>query len=185
MRRLVAWIIWLAFALRLRRPLNHFQQWRAGEHKAPRSPLPRFDRPESAVRWARAHFAHRKDKSVGRFGAVDWSTEPEVFQARLESFSPGAGDCDDYHQWCAEVLTRIPEVEDVLRLSLWTWERGHTVCVYLFDGHWWLVDYDLYRVDSPKAALENVARRREYGELDGWVFETVDLDLVAVWPRTP
>lgn len=185
MTRLVALVIRLAYFLRLRRPINDVQRWLA-ERNAPRSPLPRFETPDQAVAYALARKRWGKDK-LGRWLPIgDWSSLPEVTQGRMEAHDGRTGDCDDYHAWVAEQLLRTPDVVDVLRMSCWTWTRGHTTCVFQrSDGRLFLVDYEIYEVESYRDALAHVQRRYKYSRLRGWVFETPDLELVAVWPEVP
>lgn len=183
MKRLVALLIKIAFYLRLRRPANNLQRWLRREHKATRATLPRFPDPEAMTKFGLAHFQYREDKG---FLTPDWSTHPEVFQARLAAPGDTDGDCDDYHAWAAELLSRMPDVDRVMRMSCWTWKSGHTTAVFERGGQLWLVDYDLYPVADYRAALERVRTNHKWqGELKGWVFEDVDLNPIAIWPRSP
>lgn len=182
MKHLVAWLIRLAYLLRLRRPANHLQQW-LRERSAPRSPLPRFLTPEQMMRYVTPKFAWRADSG---FLTPDWSSEPEVFQARLEAPGGTDGDCDDLAAWCAELLVRMPDVARVMRMSCWTWRHGHTVATFERAGQIVVIDYELVEVDSYEEALEVVRFRHQWTKpLAGWVFEDVDLRPIAIYPRVP
>lgn len=182
-RRAVSLVIRLAYLLRVRKPINDVQRWLV-ERNAPRAVLPRFLTPEQAWRYLASKFQWRKDKLARWFPLGDWSSHPEVFQASLESAEP-TGDCDDYAAWMCRQLQRMNDVEGVLRMSCWTWTKGHTVAVFSRGKKIHVVDYEIVEVDSYEQALDVVRFRHEWGELQGWVFETPELDMVAVWPRVP
>lgn len=192
--------IWLFFALGLRARVNNVQRWLAGEKNAPRKPLPDFDTPEELERYAQRRFQYRKD-SVAAKGALglgvplDWYTDPEVFQERLETGAVLDGDCDDYHWWFATCLERIPEVDAVMVLSSGfkgepipilglPYLNGHTTCVFRRKSKWYLVDYTISLLgDEPWNAPEVVALRYSADGSDDVLFaafERLNNDLVAV-----
>lgn len=176
----------LAYFLRLRGVFNNLQRWLKGEHDAPRSPLLRFDTPDELRRYVHERFVYRLDQA--RVGGIafplDWITEAEVFQARLENRSNIDGDCDDYHNWFARCLQTMTGVSKVYLLSLGYVGGGHTVCVYKYGKNWFLCDYKIYPLNDPNNAPMKVAARRTKDKDDPsvsfFVFESIDPEFRAV-----
>lgn len=195
-----------------RRAANWLQRRGNGEHKAERRPLPtsaeyegtRLETPEQLEAYAQKHFKYRRDS--GRLGGfvypLDYVTEPEVFQARLESGAVRDGDCDDYHHWFARCLEQLenPPTE-VLALSSGfrrakgatdadgnklPRQGGHTTCVYLQGGNWYHVNYRIRLVENPNDAPRLVAEK--HGDpsdprVPWYVFETTSFRRVRSSPK--
>lgn len=175
------YVLIIVFVLRLRLLLNNAQQWLV-ERDARRSAVPRFATADDAVRYVSSKFEWREDKLKGWI-PLDWSSDPEVFQSRLERGVP-SGDCDDYHAWVCAALAQIPAVTDIVRLSVWTWTNGHTTCLYREDGVLYLVDYEIYPVAHIQQAITHICEKYGYDEMKArWIVETPDLKrLVATTP---
>lgn len=181
---------WLkvAFWLRLRWPVIKLQRWIKGEHKAPRREVMTFETPSKLVGYATARFKYRKDQ--GRIGGwvfpLDWVTDPEVFQARLEGEGePRHGDCDDYHFWAATALAKIRGVSDIYLVSTGYKGGGHATVVYRYFGAWYHLDYRIYSISDPHRAPQQVADRYGDGSIMFWVFESFDRPwrAAAIYPE--
>lgn len=107
---------------------------------------------------------------------LDWPTDPEVFQARLDAEDGKDGDCDDYHTWAAHALSLVSGVESVFILSCIYEGGGHTVCVFKYLGDWFLFNYRIILIESPNKAPEMVAKwaNRKDGTLQAYVFENLE-----------
>lgn len=183
----------LAFALRLRGASILLQRWLKKEHKAKRAELLRAANPADIRQYALDHkYTWRKDAT--RVGGImiplDWVSEPEVFQARLEDAHPSDGDCDDYHFWFASCLKLIPSVDEVLLVSVGYPGGGHTVCAYRQGEQKYLVNYGIQPIDSFDAIPSVIAR---WGVDDGkepdvlwYAFESMKepFTALAVGPKT-
>lgn len=169
----------LVYRSGVRRMVNRWQQ-RRFDRGAPRRPLPEFGSASEAIDYINRRWKWGSDRARGSIFS-DWSSHPEVVQARLEAGKVG-GDCDDYAAWVCAALDGV--VERVARLSVWTWGRGHTVAILEASGFLFVVDYELIRVPALEEAVDLIRRRYEYGAI-GWVVETPALDLVAVAPDLP
>lgn len=179
-----AWYsFWLrvAFALRLRWPSIWLQRWIKGELKAPKKPIPDFETPHEAAAYAGERFQYRLD--MGRLGGLvfplDWITDPEVFQARLEEGTAKDGDCDDYHYWAAVAVSKIEGVDSVYLLSSGYPGGAHTTAVFRYKGNWLHFDYSIYPLHDPNEAPAAVAKRYTKAadgdpEVVFYVFETLD-----------
>lgn len=185
---------WLrvAFALKLRRPFNRFQRWLKNEHKAPRKALPSFEDIFDVDRYARKQkYTWREDATRigGLMLPLDYISEPEVFQAKLElPISPdGDGDCDDRHFWAAHCYKRIKGVEDVVLCSSGFKGGGHTTCAVLFNGQWYHDNYGLEPIDDPNDIPMLVAmwgtKAGKPVEVTFYVFEDVELNALAICPN--
>lgn len=155
------------------------------ERKAPKAPLPLFKAPEEVVEYIRKKFNYRLDGlGVGALRVpFDWISHPEVVQHRLETGEP-TGDCDDYHYWVARQLEKIESVKKVFLLSVGYSRGGHTCCVFETEEGWFLVDYDLFRIDTPTSAVRKVVSRYRPGEQMGkwyWFYDT-NLRAKAIFP---
>ena len=147
-----------------------------------------FETPQHLVDYAKARFKYRKDE--GRIGGwvfpLDWVTEPEVFQARLELSSVQRhGDCDDYHYWAAEALSKIQGVSHIHLLLTGYKGGGHATVVYCHLGAWYHLDYQIYAIADPNKAPEQVADRYGDGQILFWVFESFRWPwrAVAIYPE--
>jgi len=185
------WIVfWLraAYMFRLRWPFIWLQRWAKGELKAKRKPVMTFETPNQLATYAMARFKYRKDQ--GRIGgwvfALDWVTDPQVFQARLEDTNSTErdGDCDDYHFWAATALKKIDGVRRIYLLSTGYKGGGHATVVYEYRGAWYHLDYRIYSISNPNRAPKQVAGKYSNGEVLFWVFESVDPPWrpVAIFP---
>lgn len=123
MKHIIGLLLRLVYLFGLRGPSNNFQRRLAGEGKLPRVALLEADSPRAITAYAKAHrYVWRKDATrVGKkiMMPLDWVTHPEVFQAKLEQdpYPGGDGDCDDFHNWVAACLLKIPTVEKVYVVS--------------------------------------------------------------------
>lgn len=181
--------IHLAYLLRLRRPFNSFQRWWK-ERGAEKSPLFLADHPLDVLRFAKEHkFEWREDATrIGGWTVpLDWVSDPRVFQARLEKdpFPEGDGDCDDYHYWFATCVSKIPGVGRVVLCSSGFRKGGHTTCAYEWEGGWWLVNYEVSRIDDPNDIPRIVAEwaRGEGAESLWHVFEDLEFNALAIGPK--
>jgi hypothetical protein len=141
----------VAFLLRLRWPAVKWQRWLKKEHKAKRSKLITAETPEDIRQYALDNkYKWRPDqvRVAGKFLPLDWVTDPEVFQARLEDEVPKDGDCDDYHFWFASVLETLDSVDEVIMASVGYPGGGHTVCGFLRHGKKYLVNYKIQEIDN-------------------------------------
>ena len=184
---------WYAFWLRvmygarLRWALTWWQRWAKGEHKAERKPVITFPTPNALVDYAMDRFEYRRDQ--GRIGGwvfpLDWTTDPEVFQARLDDGVGRDGDCDDYHFWAATALAKIDGVERVYLLFVGYGGGGHATVVYAYRGAWYHLDYRIYAISGPNKAPQQVAERYGDGDVLFWVFEDFERPwrAVAISPR--
>jgi hypothetical protein len=180
------WIFWL-YALRLRKPLNELQRRLAGElHRAPRTALAEIDHP-GGVREVLARKQWRADgvSLGGLFIPLDYISDAEVTQARLDSDREADGDCDDLHHWAARVLERMADVSAVYHVSIGYRGGGHVATVYRFRDRWWLLNYGVVLplhapADARGLLLKWASRVRGYDVGPGrWlVFETTDLERV-------
>jgi hypothetical protein len=182
----------IAYALRLRRGANRLQRWLKGEPKAPRKALPLFSAVEDVDRYARKQrYKWRTDAS--RVGGIllplDWISDPEVFQARLEQPSPsgdGDGDCDDRHFWAAHCYARIEGVQNVMLCSTGFAGGGHTTCAFLLNGQWYHDNYGLSPIDDPNDIPQIVARRHtpegKKVRVIFYVFEDLELNAITICP---
>lgn len=177
--------MWLrvAYALRLRGPFIRAQRWLAGENNAPKKPLPFLPTPEAVQAYMMSRFQYRPDEfrlfNSGITIPLDWVSDPEVFQYRLESETLKDGDCDDIHFWAANMLLRVPEVVRVYLLSSGFRTGAHTTVVFQRDSRsWWHLDYHLYQLDDPNDAPLKVAERYTDPsvpiEVVFYLFETVN-----------
>jgi hypothetical protein len=162
MKYITGFFIKLAYLLRLRGPANSFQRWLKKEHKAPRVKLLEASTPQQIRDFAKEHgYKWRKDATrVGGWVLpLDWVTHPEVFQAKLKQdpYPGGDGDCDDYHNWFAACLRKIPSVEKVYVVSSGYPGGGHTTCCYKQDGKWYHVNYKIAEIDNPNDIPDIVA----------------------------
>lgn len=168
----------LAFLLRLRGLSVRLQRWLKRETKAPRAPLESFPRPEAIEEYVSSRFEYRDDETrIGGWTVpLDWVTDPEVFQARLDSDEKRDGDCDDFAFWVANVLLDVPGVEVVYLVSAGFPGGGHTFCVYRYHGGWFLFDYRISELRNPNDAPERIAHRYfgEGTEVYWYAFETVE-----------
>lgn len=171
--------LWTAYRLGLRKWVNAWQQRRFDKDE-PRAELPDFGSVDEAIAYISDAFDNwGSDRERGSWWS-DWSSEPEVTEARaraarLDNDAP-VGDCDDYAAWlCAAIA---PLVKNVERLSVWTFDSGHTVPVYEDEDGFFVIDYKKIRVKDFEHAAEVVAARHGYKHI-GWVRETPDLRFVA------
>lgn len=181
-----AWFsFWLRvfYGLRLRGPVTKFFRWVTGEHTAPRKELYHLPTPEAARDYVMDRFQYRQDElKLRKFNLVipvDWVSEPEVFQARLESKEKTDGDCDDIHMWAAVMLSSMKEVTRLYLLSSGFKGGAHTTVVFQRkDGSWWHFDYNIYRLNNPNEAPLRVAERHTLPyvpiRVTFYVFETID-----------
>jgi hypothetical protein len=148
-----------------------------------------FEKPTDLVAYATARFRYRKDQ--GRIGGwvfpLDWITDPEVFQARLENLDNPArdGDCDDYHYWAATALSKIHGVDRIHLLSTGYRGGGHATVIYRYYQSWYHLDYRIYSISDPNRAPMQVADRYGDGSVLFWVFESFDRPwrAVAIYPE--
>jgi len=181
-----AWFsFWLRvfYGLRLRGPVTKFFRWLTGESTAPRKGLYHLPTPEAALDYVMDRFRYRADeirlRKCNIAIPVDWVSDPEVFQARLEANEKDHGDCDDIHMWAAVMLSSMREVTKVYLLSSGFQGGAHTTAVFQrMDGSWWHFDYNLYRLQDPNEAPLRVAERytAQYVpvRVTFYVFETID-----------
>lgn len=172
---------WLraAYFLRLRWPAIWLVRWLKGELSAPRKELPPFKTPDEIIRYAAERFQYREDK--GRVGGwvfpLDWVTDPEVFQARLDDRVQRDGDCDDYHFWVAEALSGVDGIDRLYLMTCGYRGGAHTTVVFRDSWKKWrLVDYALTTLEDPNDAPGLVARRYSIdgtGHVTYYVFETL------------
>ena len=163
MKHIIGFLLQLVYFLHLRGPANDFQRWLKREHKLPRVPLLVADSPRAIVAYAKEHgYIWRKDATRvgGLLLPLDWVTHPEVFQAKLEQdpYPGGDGDCDDYHNWVAACLRKIPTVEKVYVVSSGYKGGGHTTCCYKQYGEWFHVNYQINAIKDPNDIPEIVAK---------------------------
>lgn len=192
MRYLTAAAIWLFFKLGGRPFFNKLQRRYVGEHKAARTPIPSFQTPEEIERFARQNGYEWREDS-GRLGGfvfpLDWVSEPEVFQRRLELAEIADGDCDDYHAWFAHALRQLPDDQRIGVVYLCSIgyrkdgkRSGHTTAAFQRGSHAYGVDYSIRIVSDLLSWPSEVVKRRSDGNNprpDWAVIE--DADGRAVW----
>lgn len=155
----------VAYLFNLRKLSCSFMRWWSGETKAKRMKLPTFRTPEEMANYVSTRFQYRKDEFELKlfkrrwFFMSDWVSDPEVFQARLESREVKDGDCDDIHFWAANVLVEVPGVTDVFLLSSGFNGGAHATTVFKRDGVWKHFDYELYNLKDPNFAPDAVTER--------------------------
>jgi hypothetical protein len=177
----------IAYWLNLRKLVCYF--WRSWFKENQRRPLPMFTTPEELQQYMMSRFQYRYDRLEASFMGrrflfpIDWVSDPEVFQARIEDPAIKDGDCDDIHMWAAAILSRMPGIEKVYLLSSGFQGGGHATVVFFAAGHWRHLDYNLYELLNPNAAMDGVVQRYTKGdrpkEVTFWVFERV-----RNWPET-
>lgn len=171
----------LAYALRLRWPFIWLQRLLKGELSAPREPLPtHLKTPEEIYLYAKQRFKYRKDEArLGKWIVpMDWVTDPEVMQHRLNNPDDRDGDCDDIHFWAARMLQDCPGVSRVYLCSSGFVGGAHTTCVYRYNDAWYHLDYRIYTLANPNSAPMRVASRYTRPpnavKVTFSVFETID-----------
>lgn len=176
-----AFWIRVAYVLHLRGPAVKLQRWLKREHRARRSELIKAQSPADIRQYAVDNdYEWRKDETRvgGWMMPLDWVTEPEVFQARLEDSVPKDGDCDDYHFWFASCLKEVESVDEVIMLSVGYPGGGHTVCVYRQGTEWYLVNYKIQPIpgpmDAPKIIAEWGTDAPKTPEVLWYVFESME-----------
>jgi hypothetical protein len=109
---------------------------------------------------------------------LDWVTHPEVFQAKLEQspYPGGDGDCDDYHNWFAACLSKLPSVQRVYIVSSGYPGGGHTTCCFKQNGAWYHVNYNIAPIGDPNKIPQIVAdwgdrKHKKGNEVTFYVFE--------------
>lgn len=177
----------IAYWLNLRKLVCYFWRWwfRENQHR----PLPSFTTPEELQQYLMNRFQYRYDQLEANFVGrhfvfpIDWVSDPEAFQARLEDPTIKDGDCDDAHMWAAAILSQMGGVAEVHLLSSGFRGGGHVTVVFIHFGRWRHLDYRLYEIDNPNDAPMAVAERYTKGdqprEVTFWVYE-----LVRNWPNT-
>jgi hypothetical protein len=174
---MIGTLLRIVYALRLRSAFIWLQRRFKGEHKETRTPVRNFASPDELARFARPRFQYRKDygEIFGVRFPLDWPTDPEVFQTRLDSKKNVDGDCDDYHVWAAVALSLIDGVQKVYILSTIYTGGGHTCCVFKFNGNWFLLNYGIESIDDPNDAPAKVADwATENPKIYAYVFENVE-----------
>ena len=181
----------LAYALDLRVWANNRQR-ELKEKEAPRSALLRANTPEEVVLFAHRN-AYKWRPDATRVGGwmvpLDWISEAEVFQWKLEqdAFPEGDGDCDDRHYWSGRCFEEVPGVEHVMLVSVGYPGGGHTTCAFYRDGKWTHDNYGILPVENPLDIPQLVARWGTDAPKEPrvlWsVFETLDFELLAVTPE--
>lgn len=183
----------LAYKLGLRRWANNRQRALTGENKDQRvDKLLEVATPGEIRAYAKHHnYKWRKDATRigGKAWPLDWVSEPEVFQWRLEQdpFPEGDGDCDDYHAWYAACLTKVPNVDKVILCSTGYPGGGHTTCAFKYKGDWFHVNYSVAKINDPNDIPRIVA---EWGtdapkepKVLWYVFEDLDFNALAIGPK--
>lgn len=185
----------LAYKLGLRKWSIKRQRELTGEKKDERvDRLLEVATPGEIRAFAQAHkYTWRPDATrvAGKVFPLDWVSEPEVFQWRLEQdpFPEGDGDCDDYHYWFAHCLLSVPGIirENVVMCSVGYPGGGHTTCAYKYKDRWFHVNYKISEIDDPNDIPRIVA---EWGtdapkepKVLWYVFEDLEFNPLAIGPK--
>ena len=187
---LVRWYgFWLrvAFTLGLRKLTCKFMRRWKGEHKEKRTPVMLFESPEAIAAYISHYFQYRHDTIVLLLNKrryvfpVDWVTDPEVMQTRLENCLVEDGDCDDIHFWAARALCTVPGVSEIYLLSSGFNGGAHATTVFKYFGEWKHIDYRLYDLhgDPMQATIDVALRCTKEGRehtISFWCFEKVTED---------
>jgi hypothetical protein len=183
-------LIRIFYWLKLRTLVNKIQRRFAGENSMFKISLPTFNTPKEIETYINSRFKYRLDTGsiLGFSFPLDWVTEPEVFQYKLLSNKLDDGDCDDYHYWVATCLSKIVGVTEIYMLMVGYVKGGHAVCVYEYQGEWYLFDYEIIKIKSPDDAphLVSVRHTKENNEvlIKWYIFENLDFSLKAAIPET-
>lgn len=151
-----AFWIWLAYALRLRKPWNNINRW-LWDRKTPEAEPPSFSTPQEMVDYAQVRFNWRKDATRigGWLMPLDWVTKPSKFQYKLENGYSEDGDCDDYHTWIYDRLVDMGYKP--MMCSVGYPGGGHAVTVFRDEYGWWLVNYRLQKIADPMEVPQIIA----------------------------
>ena len=152
-----------------------------------RTKIPKFLTPRDIEKYISLRFKYRLDELIYKKKAIalDWVSDPEVFQTRLMDPRDLDGDCDDYHYWVAHNLSLIKTVSNVKLVSVVWNGNGHTVCCYFYKRNWYLFNYKIIKIDSPNEIPALVMKAHAPDKkMVFYVFEDLDFNLLAISPET-
>jgi hypothetical protein len=187
MEKVIMYLVRFFYWANLRKLTINIQRAISGENLRRRTRLPKFYSPEGVEKYINEKFKYRRDdlEILGKKMALDWVSDPEVFQTKLLNINDFDGDCDDYHYWVATALSKIPGVKNVMMTSVIWVGGGHAVCTYSYKGDWWLFNYGIKKIDSPNDVPRLVLElHAPEAEMRYYVFEDLNFKLLAVKPKT-